>query len=177
VAEGKLHPEVERALDMAKLKNRSLIAATFFLVTACGVQFASATEAPADPCELLPAATVSKTLGQAYGAPQASIAPRPYANTVQGTDCRYEPKGAGSRLWFRVYFDPSPSDATGLFARLKMFYSPLTPITGVGDEAYFDPAHALHARKGNVRFYLQLAGASANESQLSSLASQVAGQL
>ena len=58
-----------------------------------------------------------------------------------------------------------------------MFYSPLTPITGVGAEAYYAPAHAGPARKGNVRFYLQLAGASANESQLSSLASQVAGQL
>lgn len=76
-----------------------------------------------------------------------------------------------------MYFDPSPSDATGLFAKLKMFYSPPTPIAGVGDEAYYDPAHALHARKGNVRFYLQLPGASADESQLSNLASQVAGQL
>jgi hypothetical protein len=172
-----LHSEFGKALGMDKLKNRSLITATFLLVTACGAQLASAAEAPADPCALLPAATVSRTLGQAYGAPQASVAPRPYANTVQGTDCRYEPKGAGSSLLFRVYFDPSPSDATGLFAKLKMFYSPPTPIAGVGDEAYFDPAHALHARKGNVRFYLQLAGASADESQLSNLASQVAGQL
>lgn len=82
---------------------------------------------------------------------------------------------------FRVYFDHSPSEATGLFAKLKMFYSLSTPASGVGDGAYLDKSHALHARKGNVRFYLELgnmdAATSAKETQLQDLAIQVAAHL
>jgi hypothetical protein len=156
---------------MAGLRNRSLIAVTF-LFAACAVQLAKAASAPADPCSLLPASAVSKTLGQAYGAPGKTVAPRPYANTVQGTDCHYD--GNGGSLLFRVYFDPSPAEATSLFAKLKFFYSPATPVPGIGDEAYFDPSHGIHVRKGNVRFFLSL---GENETPLTALASQVAGQL
>jgi hypothetical protein len=100
------------------------------------------------------------------------VAPRPYANTVQGTDCNYEANGG--TLLFRIYFDPSPAEATTLFAKLKFFYSPPTPAPGIGDEAYFDPKHGLHVRKGNVRYFLSLGD---NEKPLAALAAQVAGQL
>jgi len=162
---------------MAHLRKGSLIAVTL-LVAACAIQPASAAEPPSDLCTLLPAAEVSKALGQAYGSPEKSVAPRPYANTATGTDCNYPAKG--SKLWFRAYVDPSPSAATELFAKLGRFYSPQTPVAGVGDEAYFDPQHAIHVRKGKVRYYLNLSpvsSAATVEKQLKDLASQVAGRL
>jgi hypothetical protein len=162
---------------MAHWRNRLLIAAAF-LVTSCAVHSARASEPPADLCALLPAAEVSKTLGKAYDSPEKSVAPRPYANTATGTDCNYPAKG--SKLWFRAYVDPSPSAAAELFAKLGKFYSPQTPVAGLGDEAYFDPQHALHVRKGKVRFYLNLDpvdSAATVEKQLKDLASRVAGRL
>jgi hypothetical protein len=136
------------------------------------VPMAKAATAPADPCSLLSTAQVSSALGKTYSAPQKSVAPRPFANTVQGTDCTYS--GAGGSLLFRIYFDPSPTAATDLFAKLKMFYSPPTPVPTLGDEAYFDPRHGIHVRKGNVRFFLS---AGDDEKPLTNLATQVAGQL
>jgi hypothetical protein len=166
---------------MAKLCKLSLIFATL-LSTTCAAHPASANEPPADLCSLLPAAEVSKTLGQPYDSPQKSVAPRPYANTAEGTDCHYAPKNnQASTLWFRTYVDPSPAAATDLFARLKIFYSPPTPVASLGDEAYFDPKHGLHVRKGKVRFFLSLENmksfAPANEKQLKDLATRVTGQL
>ena len=158
---------------MPHLSKLSLIAATL-LVTTSGIS-ARAAEPPSDLCSLLPAAEVSKTLGRAYDSPQKSVAPRPFANTAAGTDCNYLAKG--SKLWFRAYVDPSPSAASDLFAKLSKFYGPQTPITGVGDEAYFDPQHAIHVRKGKVRFYLNLGEDAAAEKPLKDLASQVAGRL
>jgi hypothetical protein len=162
---------------MAHLRKLSLIAATF-LVTACAIQSARAAEPPSDLCSLLPAAELSKALGRTYDSPQKSVAPRPFANTAEGTDCNYSAKG--SKLWFRAYVDPSPAAAADLFAKLGRFYSPQTPVAGVGDEAYFDPQHAIHVRKGKVRFYLNLApvdSAPTVEKQLKDLASRVSGRL
>jgi len=166
---------------MAKLRKLALIAATL-LISTCAAPSASANEFPADLCSLLPATEVTKTLGQSYDSPQKSVAPRPYANTAEGTDCHYGPKNSqASTLWFRAYVDPSPAAATDLFARLKVFYSPPTPVTGLGDEAYFDPQHGLHVRKGKVRFFLSLVNMKsftpANEKQLKDLAARVIGQL
>ena len=163
---------------MADLRKLSLIAATF-LVTTCAILPAWAAEPPADLCSLLPAAEVSKALGRTYDSPQKSVAPRPYANTAEGTDCNYLAKG--SKLWFRAYVDPSPSAAKELFAKLSAFYGPSTPIAGLGDEAYVDAKHALHARKGRVRFYINLDPIDpftpAKQKQLEDLASRVAGRL
>lgn len=164
---------------MAHLRKLSLIAATF-LITTCAVHSARASEPPADLCSLLPATEVSKTLGQAFASPQKSVAPRPFANTNTGTDCNYLSKD-GSKLWFRAYVDPSPSAAADLFARLSKFYGPPTPVKGLGDEAYFDAQHALHVRKGKVRFYINLSPMGtftpSKEKQLTDLAGAVAGRL
>ena len=70
-------------------------------------ELARAAEPPSDLCSLLPSAMVSKTLGQTYGSPKKSVAPRPFPNTNQGTDCTYE--SGGHDLLFRAYVDPSPS--------------------------------------------------------------------
>jgi hypothetical protein len=164
---------------MAHLSRLSLIAAVL-LVTACAVPSAKAAEPPADLCSLLPAADISKTMGKPYDLPEKSVAPRPFANTATGTDCHYPSKSSGSNIWFRVYVDPSPAAAAELFARLSKFYGPPTPVSGLGDEAYLDAQHALHARKGKVRFYINLNVDSftpAIEKQIKELGSQVAGRL
>ena len=134
---------------------------------------AKAADAPADPCSLLPAATVSSTLGYTYGAPQKSVAPRPFPNTVQGTDCHYETANGRHELLFRVYFDHSPAEATALHAKLKMWFGSGSTAATVGDEAYVDANHALHARKGNVRFFLD----GGDQTKLTALGNAVAGQL
>ncbi len=142
---------------------------------------AHASSAPADPCSLLPAAEVSKVAGHAFGEPARSVAPRPYRNTAQGTDCLYPSKGGRGSLLFRVYFDSSPSESAELFKRLSMFFGSGTTVPGVGDETYIDAKHALHERKGNVRFYLSLDGTRtdppAKEKMLVNLARGIGGRL
>ena len=155
---------------------------TTLLIILCVTQAASAAGPPADLCSLLPPADVSKILGQTFDAPAKSVAPRPYANTAEGTDCKYHSKGGQqSELWFRAYVDPSPGAATELFNRLSQFYAPRTPVSGLGDEAYFDRDHAIHVRKGNVRYYLNLSPINpftpAKEKQIKDLATRVAAQL
>ncbi|HLW85308.1 MAG TPA: hypothetical protein VKR60_08855 [Candidatus Sulfotelmatobacter sp.] len=152
-----------------------LLAAALLVITGA-VRSANGAEPPADLCALLPAAEVSKILGRTYDSPQKSVAPRPFANTAMGTDCNYPAKA--SKLWFRAYVDPSPSAAAELFAKLSKFYGPQTPVTGVGDEAYVDGQHAIHVRKGKVRFYLNLDPVTpATEKQIKDLAGQVAARL
>jgi hypothetical protein len=158
---------------MAYISKTFWTAATFLLVT-CSVQLASAAGPPADLCSLLPAAVVSKTLGETYGPPEKTVAPRPYANTAEGTDCTYPAKSA--YLLFRIYFDPSPAASAELFARLKNFFGRgSTAVTGVGDEAYLDVNRGLHVRKGKVRYFISAERAS--DAQLKELASGVASQL
>ena len=53
-------------------------------------QRARATAAPEDPCSLLNALQVSSTLGDNHAAPEKSVAPRPFADSAQGTDCQYK---------------------------------------------------------------------------------------
>ncbi len=131
----------------------------------------AATEPP-DPCSLLTPAQVGSALGATYAAPSKSVAPRPFPSSRPGTDCRYNGK---TELLFRVYYDGSASDATTLFAKLKMFFGTGTPAPGIGDEAYFDKNDALHARKGNVRFYLD--AGKGKQAALTTLGGIVAGQL
>jgi len=136
-------------------------------------KLARATEPPTDLCSLLPSATVSKTLAYAYGSPNRKVAPRPFRNTNEGTDCVY---GSGLRLLlFRVYVDPSPSASADLFAKLKGYFGEgSTPVSGVGDEAYLDKEHGLHVRKGKVRYFLDGAG---TPKQKNDLAVGIAAQL
>jgi hypothetical protein len=72
-----------------------------------------------------PAATVGTTLGATMSPPETSVATRPCVNTVTGTDRAY--KGDGQQLLFRIYFDPSSTDATSLFAKVEMLYETATP--------------------------------------------------
>ena len=118
-------------------------------------------------------AVVSKTLGSTYGSPKKTVAPRPFPNTNQGTDCAYE--SSPHTLLFWVYVDPSPSASADLFARLKGFFgSGSTDVSGIGDKACMDKGHGLHVRKGKVRYYIT---GSANEKQVKDLGIVVARQL
>jgi hypothetical protein len=122
---------------------------------------------------LLTPAAVSTTLGGTFGAPQKSVAPRPFPNTVQGTDCHYETSNGRHELLFRIYYDHSVAEATGLHAKLKMWFGSGSTAATVGDEAYLDNHHALHARKGNVRFFLD----GGDDKKLTALGNIVAGEL
>ena len=157
------------------------LAGAIALAAALSLADAHASNAPADPCSLLPAAEVSKVVGRAFAEPSRRVAPRPYRNTAQGTDCLYQTKGGRASVLFRIYFDASPSESAELFKRLQMFFGSGTPVPGVGDEAYFDSQHALHERKGNVRFYLSLDGTGAappaREKMLANLARGIGGRL
>jgi hypothetical protein len=153
------------------------LAAIAFLLTAAGaLPVRAAGEPPADLCSLLAAAQVTKVTGQPYDAPQRTVAPRPYANTVEGADCTYKKsKGSDGDILFRAYADPSPSAAADLFAKLGMFYSPQTPVSGLGDKAYFDPNHGLHVLKGRVRFFISMG--EFDEKQAKALATYIVGEL
>ena len=153
--------------------NRMLWRVAPLLLITCTAQWASAVEPPADLCSLLPVAVLSQTLGATYSGPEKSVAPRPFPNTAQGTDCTY--KSSSHSLVFRIYIDPSPQAATELFAKLKLYFgSGSTPVTNLGDEAYMDTHHGLHVRKGKVRFFLN---GRATDQQIESLATGIAGQL
>ena len=157
---------------MATLSRASWTFATFVLVI-CSVQLAAAAEPPADLCSLLPVAVASKTVGHPYDSPLKTVAPRPYKNTAEGTDCTYRSKSGN--LLFRAYVDPSPGEATDLFARLKSFFGRgSTSVPGLGDEGYVDASHGLHVRKGKVRFFLS---GSETDKQLRDLATGVVERL
>ena len=143
------------------------------LLVACSGELARAAEPPSDLCSLLPAAVLSKTLGQTYGAPTMTVAPRPFPNTNQGSDCAY--KSGEHSFLFRVYVDPSASASTDLFARLKMYFGKGSQeVSGVGDEAYLDKQGDLHVRKGKVRYFLS---GSRDSKKLNALAAGIAAQL
>jgi hypothetical protein len=148
---------------------------TAILVSAWGAGAAAATKPPADLCSLLPAAQVSKITGQGYDSPKKTVAPRPFANTVEGSDCNYKQSRGSGHILFRAYADPSPSEAADLFAKLGLFYSPQTPVPGLGDKAYFDPKHGLHVLKGRVRFFIDMD--NFDEKQAKALANNIVRQL
>jgi hypothetical protein len=149
--------------------------AAILLVTACGAARAAANDPPADVCSLLPAARIGKIIGQAYNEPQKTVAPRPYANTAEGTNCAYKKVGGSGQIVLIVYADPSPSEAATLFAKLGVFYSPQTPVAGLSDKAYFDRNHGLHVLKGRVRFFISMD--NFDEKQAKALAAYVVGRL
>lgn len=159
--------------------NRLSLAVAILVVNTCALHSATAAEPPADLCSLLPADQLSKALGQPYDPPQKTVAPRPFRNTNEGTDCTYKKSKdtRGRTVLFRAYVDPSPSAAADLFARLGIFYGPPTPVA-VGDKAYFDSKHGLHVLKGKVRFFISMDDFTpANQKPMENLAGQIAARL
>jgi len=157
---------------MTRIVKSMLPIAALFAVFLFADAVHAATEPP-DPCSLLTPAQVSSVMRATYTAPVKSVAPRSIANSGPGTDCRYNGRNP---LWFRIYYDGSANDASTVFAKRKVFHSPKTAVSGIGDEAYFDIGGALHARKGNVRFYLDI-GTDKQQPAVTKLGEIVAGQL
>ena len=156
---------------MVKLNRLWLVVA--LLLVALSGELARATEPPSDLCSLLPAAVLTKVVGQTYGAPTATVAPRPFPNTNQGTDCTY--KSGEHSFLLRVYVDPSASAAADLFARLKSYFGTGSKdVSGIGDEAYLDKLGDLHVRKGKVRYFLS---GSRDSKKLNDLGNGIAAQL
>ena len=156
---------------MPKLNRPSLVIA--LLLIASSGKVAGATEPPSDLCSLLPAAVLSKAVGQTYGAPTATVSPRPFPNTNQGTNCTY--KSGEHSFLFRVYVDPSASASADLFAKLKSYFgSGAKDVSGVGDEAYLEKLGGLHVRKGKVRYFLS---GTQDTEKLNDLAKGIAAQL
>ena len=152
-----------------------IVAATLLLASLA----ASAAEPPGDLCSLLTAGDVSTAAGKGYDSVSKSVAPRPFPNTAQGTDCTYtnSKNSAQGQLLLRVYVDPSTKEASDLFTRLGRWFSPQTPVSGIGDQAYLDSAQGLHVLKGKARFFLELDAGAPNEKAVESLGREVAGKL
>ena len=143
------------------------------VVVASVAPLASGADVPADACSLLPTAVVNKTLNGTYTGPEKKVAPAPFRNTAQGTDCVY--KFGGEVLLFRIYVDPSPDAAKELFARLKQYFgADSTAVSDIGDEAYVDKNHGLHVRKGKVRFFID---GGRNDQQRKAVANGIIAQL
>jgi hypothetical protein len=137
---------------MRTLRRTSWIIAAFFIAS-LAAPLARAGDLPSDLCSLLPTAVVNKSLKGTFAGPEKKVAPRPFRDTVEGTDCVY--RNGGEVLLFRIYVDPSVESAKDLFARLKQYFGAgSTSVTDIGDEAYLDQNHGLHVRKGKVRFFL-----------------------
>jgi hypothetical protein len=162
---------------MSRTRTLVLLAATLCLST-CAARPATPTDPPSDLCTLLPVADINKSLGQTFTGPDKAVAPRPFPNSVEGTDCN--DSAGNSKLWFRAYADPDAATATDLFAKLAAFFGEKTTVSGVGDEAYFDPGHSLHVRKGRFRYFLNLEpidDPSKSDKRLKDLATKVAARL
>src|SRR5262249_6824753 len=110
---------------------QQLLLAVVLVGSVFGLKANARPELPADLCSLLSAAQISTVTGQSYESPTKTVAPRPFANTVEGSDCTYKKSKGGGHILFRAYADPSPAEATTLFAKLGAFYSPQTPVPGL----------------------------------------------
>jgi hypothetical protein len=128
-------------------------------------------------CNLLNSSDVKNAVGKPFDAPVPVGDVRLTDSGITDTDCSYTPTRFGQALLFRVYVDSSPEKATELFDKLKTFYGPAADVSGLGDEAYVDSKHAIHVRKGNVRYFLDLGGEAKAEKPVKDLAAVVAGKL
>ncbi|HME82573.1 MAG TPA: hypothetical protein VKF82_10890 [Candidatus Eremiobacteraceae bacterium] len=136
----------------------------------------SAKELPTDRCALLPASELQKVVGGTFGAPGSSVAPPAFAGLPPGTECDYTAGGAGGKVVFIVYVDPSAATAKETFAKLTPYYGVKSSPPHLGDTAYVDQSNAIHVLKGKVRFYINVTP-TPSDRELIELAAWVAGQL
>jgi hypothetical protein len=160
---------------MAGFVNRTLLIATVVLGL-FGKRVAFAAEPPAD-CTLLSADDVKKAVGKRYDAPLLMGDPHTFISANGDTDCNYTPRNVGEPLMLRVFVDSSPEQATEIFAKLETFHGSTTAVPGIGDEAYLDAKHAIHVRKGKVRYFIDLSEDAKADKPVEDLAAVVAGKL
>src|SRR5271166_1340198 len=118
----------------------------------------------------------AKVVGGTFGAPGSSVAPPAFAGLPPGTECDYTAGGAGGKVVFIVYVDPSAATAKETFAKLTPYYGVKSSPPHLGDTAYVDQSNAIHVLKGKVRFYINVTP-TPSDRELIELAAWVAGQL
>ena len=140
--------------------------------------------APTDLCSLLPAAEASKIAGQAYDSPSKSLD----RSVLLQETCTYRSQ-EGSQIFLNANVNPSRFLAVHRFAERTAFFrgggrhGVASDLKGIGEEAYWDEAHALLVRKGRVFFYISFVSTAgfidpadnfAKEKQLIELARAIA---
>lgn len=137
---------------------------------------------PADPCSLLPASQIQKTVGQPFSDPSENKVPPAFGKQPWGTHCDYRAvKGPNVHVIFIVYEDSSAAEAKQTFEKLAIWFAPKSKPAGIGDSAYVDRKNAIHVVKGKVRYYIELDPVGeftpTNEKQVKDLAVAVAGRI
>lgn len=155
-----------------KLKLALYFAAVLILVLSGAPSVLAAP--PADPCSLLPASQLQKTLGQSFAEPEKTRAPAPYRGMSAGTQCHYTAQKGRDEVVFIVYVDASASEAKQAFEKLSTWF-PAKSKESIGDMAYIDRSNAIHVLKDKVRYYISLD--PVNEKQLLELANSVLGRM
>jgi hypothetical protein len=119
---------------------------------------------PSNVCSLLSTSQLQTVTGVTWSAPASITFPDGVPELVQ-QDCKYT-AGDGSGLVFIIYADPSVGDAVTNFANFKKEFGSQgdVSLSGQGDEAYVDSNNAIHVRKANVRFYIDLGLSSGDDS-------------
>lgn len=142
----------------------------------------SAKEPPANLCALLPPSEIAKVMGKPFGEPEKSNPASGTQNVVVGAQCDYHSMaGAISKVTLIAFADTSPETAKENFKKFKMMIPAATPVSGVGEDAYIDARHAIHALKGKVRWFISADVDEKNiakvEQQVTDLAKFVASKL
>ncbi|HXM94965.1 MAG TPA: hypothetical protein VOA64_12080 [Candidatus Dormibacteraeota bacterium] len=140
-----------------------------------------AKEPPADLCALLPPSEVEKVMGKPFGAAEKSKAASGTQNMVAGAQCDYHSTAGAISMTLIAFVDTSPEMAKENFKKFKMMIPAATPVSGVGEDAYMDARHAIHAVKGKVRWFISADVDEKNrakvEQQVTDLAKFVASKL
>jgi hypothetical protein len=159
-----------------------MVAAAWVCAALMTCAIASASASPADPCSVLPLTELAAVLGQQFGAPTSSAMPAAVANGVSGTQCRYHTLAAPERtVTLIIYFDASAAEAQANLTQLANIFHPIQTLTGVADTVYLDAGHAVHARQGRARYYINIAPAGSftpeTQKNLTDLTAYVASQI
>jgi hypothetical protein len=167
-----------------RLRPRRRWAGSVFASLTLYLAVAAATPAaPApDACDLLTAAHLQQTLGQAFDGPEHSVAPAAFPGERAGTQCNYRMTSDHARqVVFIEYIDASAADAKAAFDKLSAWFPPTSQPFGVGDSAYIDDNRAIHVLKGRIRYYINIipfgSASPEKQKQLRDLADWVAVQL
>jgi hypothetical protein len=135
-----------------------MLLAAWTCVTSIACAVAYAKDVPADPCSVLPATELNAALGQQFAAPAKNSLPAAVANGVTGTQCIYHTlTGSPRTVTLIIYFDQSAADAQANLMQLSQMFHPIQTLTGIADTVYLDAGHAVHARQGRARYYINVA--------------------
>lgn len=112
---------------------------------------------PTDACSLLSLSALKAAVHDDFNPATSTTADAGGVPVVSGTQCQFD-TGYGGGVTFIVFQDATQADAQSQFAHFEQFFpaAPNGRISGLGDEAYIDSQDALHARKDNIRFYIEI---------------------